>query len=288
MKNRKTDTDKIKLFDENRRQDIINTYLNKDYKKALRDINFYIEEYPLDELAVSIKASTLRCLGRYDEALSCLEACVNAEEKQLRSYVREKMYIYLCLERYEEAYELVNMLLYEYLFENSIDKELKKIIISVEKILLPEEEFNARYNYEDYHNQYIEKQIIKYDPLKAIDVAKTREGNNNAGWKFSENFDIDTKFYEVTNRLKHCVRIPSTILDNYFVYEPNCGIYENEKCDYLKVTTVKNTYDIVNIFPYPKDKVIFKKQEEDYTKTENGVKKKDMIKRFNDRYRKKD
>ena len=33
------------------------------------------------------------------------------------------MYIYLCLERYEEAYELVNMLLYEYLFENSIDKE---------------------------------------------------------------------------------------------------------------------------------------------------------------------
>lgn len=290
MKKNKIDNEKVKLVDVNRRNSIIEIFLEKDYNKALKLINYYIEEYPYDELARSIKTSTLRCLYRYEEALECLNTCENAKAKKLGSYIREKMYLFLCLERYEEAYELANTLSYEYLFCKPIDKELEKIIVSVEKILLSEEEFNTLYNYDDYRNKYIVKQIIKYDPEIAIEVAKSRENNNNANWKFSDEFDIDSKFYEIVDKLNTCVRLPSTILDDYFVYEPNCGTYENKKCDYLKVTTVKNTHNIVNIFPFPKSRVILQEQKNDDIEVEiedTNYKKKNMIKRFNDRYNKK-
>lgn len=270
-----------------RYQDTKELYKKKKYKQALLECQDCFILNGWDTRFALLYVKVLKKLNQEQQAADFIMENITKFDQEYLEAIKKELLTSLCvLERYEEALEVVNDLMQK---NNRITNEERKIYnkynrikMSILKVIDPME-FDKQYANKKSH-LYVEEQFIKYDESVAIKKIKTKkqrmEKKANATW----NFDIEEKIKEVKEKLDPTKKEVRTIFDYYYIYDYACGVYDGKTCNYIKVATIKNTNNIMKLEPILYDRII-KKEETQIVNTE--YKKKDMIKRFYDRYNKK-
>ena len=257
-------------------------YSLQKYEQALMECNDFIEKYPYMEKIRFIKTAILRLYGKYDEALSVLDDSYNyySAEAQL-----ERLKIYLCQERYDEAYILKQLIDSRYA-DDLTETQKEELTLMDMSLLLKtnESEFNKKYSIANCNN-YKMKQFINYDVNQVINYMTSRANNNSfkRNWSFNKRFNIGSELIKYKDKVLYKEPISGVYYDLYYFPYPNCGKYFNRDCDYLAVYTIKGTNNIVEMKPSIEEFIKEPKKEDTYSST--PVHKRDMVKRFNDRYR---
>lgn len=131
--------------------------------------------------------------------------------------------------------------------------------------------------------EYLYRQAYNYSPKIAYDyIVKYNEVRPEKSY-FDENINIDELIKLIESYLpKAKMSEFSGEHDIYYFYYKGIGYYEETKEDYLKVTTIRGTHNIVNMYPYknPEEDVCII---ESYLPT-NEVKSLSQINKFNARY----
>lgn len=260
---------------------IRNLYVTNDFQRALWECNDFMLKYPNMEKARALKAAILRKMGRYDEALIALE-----REFLYDDYVCvERIRNYMCLGRYEEAYELLLEINPIKVFEK--DERMQKECMQMDMVLLLQldpELFKKTYTKSNYRD-YKMNQFVRYDETAAIRYVKNNTKNDEIR-KFSNAFDIDYQMTKYREKILSEKAFPDVLYDIYYFPYENCGVENGIPCNYVVVSAIKGTNQIVNIEPIPEERIRKEEQKEDYSSI-STYPKRDMIKRFNDRYSKK-
>lgn len=152
----------------------------------------------------------------------------------------------LCnVERYEDAYKLLNT--------KKIDNFVDKNSINKYRCLKLYLENKLEISSELEPNSYIEKQIKNYDFLRTINYILNqnyyRPYQINLGEKLTEEelFDFIVMLDdEIRNKVK---TYRDDICDAYYFRLKDIGISQEESTDVFAVLTIKNTNNIIDIFP---------------------------------------
>lgn len=229
------------------------------YKKALIECNEYLTEFPYDERIPMTKARILRKLHRYEESLEALDNYNPNQE--LAIFKIEKLYSLMCLRRYEEASVILSELLYEYFVSIPINDQLKRVgMVILKNASL--EEFNKKYNLEDYKfpRNYLERQLISYDYFEMIAKMQIDLKRTDKQWNFNPEFNLEKELIQAADKIATMEHVSDILFDVYYIHSPNCGISRGKNCNYLKVATIKGTKDIVKIYPENSDAIIVKEK----------------------------
>ena len=94
-------------------------------------------------------------------------------------------------------------------------------------------------------NNYINNQIINYDPIKALNKIKSTA--KTEGYRFYSHIDLDELFLTIPERLKSKDKINSSIMDIYDLDYPNIG---HNKSRNIKSRLLLINNIVQNIFSY--------------------------------------
>lgn len=261
-------------------------YKEKKYKQALLECQDYLFQNEWDTRFALLYVKVLKKMNHDQQVVDFILENIKKFDSEYMEATKRILLTSLCtLERYGEALEVVNDLMQKNNRttneERKIYNKYNRIKMSILKIIDPIE-FKKQYKNKKNHS-YIENQLINYDEsitIKKIETKKKRtQKKASAVW----NFDIEEKVKEIKEKLDPANKKIDTIFDYYYIYDYECAIYDGKPCNYIKVATIKNTNNIMKLEPVLYDR-IEKKEENQVINTE--YKKKDMIKRFYDRYNK--
>lgn len=121
---------------------------------------------------------------------------------------------------------------------------------------------------------YINNQIINYDPIKALN--KIKSSAKTEDYTFYSHIDLDELFLTIPERLKTKDRINSAIMDIYDLDYPNIGHNKSRNINTLRVILIPNTNHIIALYPCEANNLkdlIKKEQPQVQQKEENKVKK---------------
>ena len=209
-----------------------------------------------------------------NEALDVLEK--NSFNSDNVFYYVEKFKLYCSLNRYEEALEIGNTIKERYNIDsNELNKMMRIILFTLDK-----DEYSRKYN--SHKKYYYEAQMDNYNENRAIDYVITENNKNKkSGIQYFDNdYACIQIFNDVKNRMDTASKVPNFMYDTYYFNYKNCGYFNGIICDYVKVSTIKGTKNIVGLAPVPEPLPLNNK----IINEEN--KQNDRIKRFNRRFNK--
>lgn len=251
---------------------------------ALKEIKFFLQEYGYDREVMLYYGKMLRRNNQVDEAIKVITDLIdNTKENAVEAYSnaakRELFKIYFINNYYNEAYELFKDI------EWNPDDPLVIQLPNVEKILKIK---LGIYEDEIDNEQKIVSKHLYYDENESLEHIKEHM-KEIVGEKHSvfNDIDINKIFTNVKEILPESKQIQMFSLnDIYFFYFGGIG---RNRCNLLKVITVKGTTNIVSMYPtneetreYVNDNLYL-----DYVSEEDlKVKKLSQIEKFNKRYSK--
>ena len=283
-------------IEERKQKQVLHIYQlldNHKFHRVLQECDQFLELTPSSEKVRLVKAIALQNLGDYDGALDMID-----DEKSYIFAPKKALLLKLglfCLKgMYKEAQELIRYIYMNLEMDEQDAKELAHMDMSVLAILDKEELENQYYGCEA--TDYFYSQLINYDLDCAIEYMKKLQHNiskESNEWSFIECVDMENLFLDMASRIKNMEPLNDVIYDSYYIYYPSCGMALGKTSDYIKVSTIKNTKKIMKIRVVPNSDVLNNSiisaslpSREDSTKSETVLPKKDMIKRFNDRFKK--
>lgn len=257
-------------------------YDKRDYNKCLRFIKEYLVEYPESLVAAQLYLKILMKLNKIEEAQEYLET--NKE------YICDnKFYLYriaIFNNDYQKAYELLP----------EVIEEAKQYKVDYYEGVYPSKIFLEKHlnildeNIDINELSYTEQQIISYDEQKALEhIKKHQEEDENkiVHTLFEPELDLEELFYFVQNNLDSTKSYCRLITDNYIFEYPEVK-NRLEKANYLykflHVVTIKDTENIITIYPFFLNKKIEEVIPLEEVKTK--VKIPTQIEKFNNRYNK--
>jgi len=273
----------------------------KNKEPFLRAATEYLILVPDDMLVRLLRANVYRNYKRFDDAISDLKYIIDPINKvNLRfddkselgkQAFMELFYINYYLNNYNELLEMIPIVYetrcmtpYSVSICELVIKTNLKMGISVKK---------------DMRNEYVKSQIINYNSENALNHIKDHlicDGIKSHTC-FSEGINLEYLLQIVRSNLKRYERanINDTLQVNYFSI-PNVGTSELGPCNFIKVISIPNTNNVVNIYPllnqeYEEipylecdyDKLFNKKIENE--ESQEKVKTKSQIDKFNKRFK---
>lgn len=276
-----------KYYDDKWFSQILLLLNNRKLDRAMKELANYLESYPYDTTARTRYASLLLGCGRIDEA----EIIINETEftKKTTNKVRYellklKIKILCYQNKYEECYKL--FVENDNLFKNYLVDYYSHLVFFKTRLSLPIVE-------EEYYNSYTVEQLIAYSEESAIEHIKEHvDSFDTKETSFSSDFPVDEVYYKLRNILpidtKWC-RHSGMIKDIYIFRFDGSGRGYRKVTNYIKVVCIKDTNDIITMYPYHNDynlpaiDINLKiDKEEDAPK----VKRMSQIDKFNQRYSK--
>lgn len=272
---------------QNRLDNIYFLYKRHNYDEALNEINDYLKVVPNSVNMLSMKAAIYRHYKDFDMAESILSSIPSHNKDSFMELAR----LYTCTQRYDEALELLE-LLNTYTLTDKDTEQVKKLDMVILKHKYPAKFFVKYGSSVNSELEYFEKQMISYSAKRAISymvsLQTNREENENEySSKFNKDFDIEKEFIEIRKQLHKIDKNMGTLFDEYYVYYPNCGTRVDDNCNYVKVYAIKDTHNIMKMLPMKSNRVYKQSKVEEIDYSLYPVYKKDMVKRFNDRLKKK-
>lgn len=272
---------------QNRIDQIHYLYKHHYYDEALHEVNDILKVYPDNIGMLSMKAGIYRHYKDFDMAESILDSIPNHNKDSIMELIR----LYTCIEKYDEALTLMDNLDGFVLTDKDKD-QLAKLEMVILKHKYPAR-FVKKYLFDkDYINDdYFVSQILNYSAKTSIKylkkVKETRlEGDKPYSSRFNEDFDIEKEYIEIRKQLHKYDKNKGTLFDEYYIYYPNCGTRVGEVCNYVKVYTLKGTHNIMKMLPIASHRVYKQNKKDEIDYSLYPTHKKDMIKRFNDRFKK--
>lgn len=247
---------------------------DRKYNEALKECDNYLRNHGNDEEILLLKIDILINIGMLNEALDVLEK--NSFNSDNVFYYVEKFKLYCSLNRYEEALEIGNTIKERYNIDsNELNKMMRIILFTLDK-----DEYSRKYN--SHKKYYYEAQMDNYNENRAIDYVITENNKNKkSGIQYFDNdYACIQIFNDVKNRMDTASKVPNFMYDTYYFNYKNCGYFNGIICDYVKVSTIKGTKNIVGLAPVPEPLPLNNK----IINEEN--KQNDRIKRFNRRFNK--
>lgn len=239
-----------------------NNYFNNNYfskiiklveeyrlDEAMYQFDNYIKLYPNDLRGYTYYAETCIKNGYFDKASEILDmAKISKKTSKLSKdeLLRVKIELLSCQEKYSECYELLmnnikvfydHMWLYEG-FLTFLRNKLNK---------------NNEKSYKPTREKYLLEQLTSYDSERAISHIERHmpDSNYDTTAIFNYNFPLNDVYYKLRNLLPLDGRIYSNFFDNIYIFKYDCcGHVDSKLVDYLYVVTVRNTNDIITMYPY--------------------------------------
>ena len=209
-------------------------------------INWLYFKYPFSKKILTYKIQLQCALGDYRQALDII----------YNDYIPmfgndPKIFFFmvnlLCnTERYEDAYNLLNSKKIDNFVDNVSIKKYRYLKLYLEKQL-------GLFNEEVEPSDYIEKQIKDYDCLRTIEYIINK--NMNADYQLNLDNDLtEDELFDFMIMLDDELRVKlktyqDDFCDSYYFRKKDIGRKDEEYTDIFGVYTIKNTYDIIDIFP---------------------------------------
>jgi len=278
-----------KYFDIEWYSQIVYKIENRKNNSVILELESYLEKYPYDTRARTTYATLLIESGRLEEAEVILNDTIITKktvDRNLYELLKAKIKLLCNQRRYEECYKLFleNDLLLKQHFEDYYSLLLfLKITLGLEV------------NVSEYPKSYTIEQLISYSEEKAIEhimkhVDNFDEKNNTC---FCSDFPVEELYYKLRNMLPldtdKCLCSGFFKSKYIFKCEGN-GRNFTSKVDYIKVVCIRDTNDIITMFPYENKSNLpvidldlgIKQVENEKSK----VKRMSQIDKFNQRYSK--
>ena len=269
-------------------QEVKDLYFGKKYNQALLSCQDLFDFCGWDSKVGLLYIKILKGLRQEEECIDFITTNLGDFEQEDIVKVKKELLTLLCkFERYDEALVIVGDLLSglekDDLNPDAEYNKLNRIKMSILKLTNPDE-FHKLYPKVE-NGFYVEGQLVNYSREKAIRKIEKKCYDSKKKLNVEWFFVVEDKLGELEPKLKDSDKYVSTIFDYYYIYDPACAKFNGKICNYIQVATIKDTTDIVKILPCTYTYLPNNKQE--YSFEQENYQKKDMIKRFYDRYNKK-
>lgn len=209
-------------------------------------INWLYFKYPFSKMVLTYKIQLECALGEYKEALDII---YNDYIPMFGNDPKIFFFIVnlLCnTKRYEEAYNLLNTKKIDNFVDNVSIKKYRYLKLYLEKQL-------GLFNEEVEPTDYIEIQIKDYDCLRAIEYIMNKNMTDDYRLNLANGLTEDELFdfmVMLDDELKIKLKTyQDDFCDSYYFRKEAIGIKDEEYTDVFGVYTIKNTFDIIDIFP---------------------------------------
>ena len=224
-------------------ENIINLIKDRKLRKAKKILHEELEISPNDKHLRSLLLHCNFLEHNYEEILNV--------EKDLEEEDLLKVTIAAIKINAEEKLKyLYNNYYCNYTPKEHIDKEAYRML----KYYLIKK-FEPNINLDINKMSYKEKMVWNYDEQHAINYIKSNYCNltSSRNMMLSPSIDLEDLYYLAKESIEHnkgkeCL---GKIGESYIFHYPNCGFLKDSKtvCDYLVVSVVVNTKDILSIIP---------------------------------------
>lgn len=207
----------------------------------------YFECYPNDISAKSYYVDLLIKVGRFDEAEELIEEHIhksNLSKISREDFEFRKLRLLSSTGQYQECYDLL-------LRDFDILKQRGWLI---QGVLLELKKKLGILESSDYkQNHYFLSQIVNYSEdlcLKNLDKYRYH-GDDAASIYFMDDFPIEKVYYMLRDMLPFGKKIYLDLTTNLYIFKyDNNGKINGKMVDYLAVTTLLDSNDIIRIRPY--------------------------------------
>lgn len=252
------------------------------YNKGKKCLLEYLDEYPYNVKAKILLIKTFCLLNEIEEAEKLLEYSLEVHY-DIPIFNVLAAILYYSKEDYQKAYEH-----YEKIDFNEYKKadpskagEIYRLgIIIYEKVGIEADLL--------IKDSYLTKQYMEYDEDKALEYIKKNFKKGKSTFNYEE--DIEKLFQTVRNKINEDAAETPTFdtLDLYYFKKKNVGKRNNNSTDILEVRTIKNTDQIITMFPVENKKNIIINELNDEKRYTTGIQRtrKSQIEKFNEKYKK--
>lgn len=180
---------------------------------------------------------------KYDDAKKCFSKVTEQIRKYYQYAKLEEIFLLIKEDKIEEAKVKFNNVSF-----NEIASHLRGKYVLIKKY------FNIKFNQNDLPDltNYTEKLLYNYDKNLVIEhIAKHKIENNDKRIHsvFNNKIDINELYCFAQDNIKEENFIISKVFDFYFIEYKNVGYYGDKTYDHIKVITLPNSKDIINIYP---------------------------------------
>lgn len=243
-------------FNEFEFQKIVELKVTNPYEAAIR-MQEYVKKYPSDHRAFLYYITFLSTIKEIDKACELLKQfeITLAKDGHFQSFNErmisiKKTYLYTKLkllmdqEKYKEAYTLC---LRDF---NKVDMHLSEIIFFLQTKLGMIEMVNRD------QNSYLRRQMIDYQEIDFLYHIKKHQADYNRNLSnrntsiFESNIDILLLVNEIKKYIPSNKGIYKGFCEDvyYFKYDEN-GRFNNRLTDYFMVVSLKNTNELISMYP---------------------------------------
>lgn len=285
--------DKNKYYDDKAYNDIFKLYLNGKYSVAKRYLFEYLEIYPDNINAKILLSRVLMALKEYSEAEKLLKYCIKKYQKHY-VFVQNLVYLYLELEKYSEAYACYKKIDFdEYRKVNDKNtSELAALNVYLQ-IKLGKQPSDKEGYLGTQYKKYSKDLAVEHIKEKHVENGKNENmvqstSHEEPTYFFEKNQDIKELLEQIETRIITAKKEPILdIVDIYYFKSENIGKYQDRYTDIIKVVTIKNTNQIITMFPIEKRtsiNIINDLIEPEEYRTNKIRTRKTQIEKFNERY----
>lgn len=226
-------------------QKIVDLFRNKNYDRALKYMEEYVEKYPKDSYGHYFYISCLIKIGNIEEAKEYIQ---NYQTKRAIHY--KKFTLAWLNNDYETAYNLLPQVKIE-LKKGELPSDIRTSLYLAQIYL--QKKLNCCEK--ETKNFYLASQIVHYKEEESFShILKEYTNPNNKKTYFEPEIDIKELFYQIKNRLiEGAESYHDIVTDIYYFSYPqveNKIRKEGINNKYLKVITIHDTVDIISIFPF--------------------------------------
>lgn len=283
--------EKRKRWDDIAFKNIQKLYANRKYQTAKKYLIEYVENYPQDISAKSLLSKILIQLEEYEEAEVLLKNCIKHHPEHM-VFVKNMIILYMEQEEYEKAYKYYKQLDYDICIELNERFTAKLIVLRV----LLWHKLNLDYKMSKEEG-YLLKQYKEYNKDLALDHICE---NHLESEKNKIDIDKNYLFYKSKEEIEELYdkasiaiktgakRLPKLdMLDFYDFKYKEAGKNNNEYTNAFRVVTIKNTNQIITMYPVNDKytKIINNLEEKEEYTTGKARTRKSQIDKFYEKYK---
>ena len=214
-------------------------YHNKKFQACIKFSTQYLEKYGPDVQILFIRAISYRKQHNIEAEINDLVSILSIELYNLRA-LTELFYVYHHENRFEEAMEILNLILSDYMkipddFDIEPLEKAKHILKTAEILKIVD-------------IPYTKFEIVSGIVRKHVEFADEPKKDDTS--YFYHNIDINYLYDVVKEALKTSNKANvNTSYDHYYFAIPNVGCNDNEVFNFIRVIVVPGTDEIVTMYP---------------------------------------